>query len=66
MKTEDDNIGAIENILGNSLVQVSSIGNASEESIDYCTDNNNNIVYTFLTDNVSHWIYKYEASSYTA
>jgi hypothetical protein len=65
-KSEDDDIGALENILGNTLVQVSSTGNANAEIIGYFTDNNNSIVYTFLTDNVSHWIYKYEASSYTA
>jgi len=64
-KSEDDDIGALENILGNTLVQVSNTGNANAEIIGYFTDNNNSIVYIFLTDNVSHWIYKYEASTYT-
>ena len=64
-KSEDDDIGALENILGNTLVQASNTANANAEIIGYFTDNNNSIVYTFLTDNVSHWIYKYEASSYT-
>ena len=64
-KSEDDDIGALENILGNTLVQASNTANANAEIIGYFTDNNNSVVYTFLTDNVSHWIYKYEASSYT-
>ena len=64
-KSEDDDIGALENILGNTLVQVSNTGSANAEIIGYFTDNNNSIVYIFLTDNVSHWIYKYEASTYT-
>ena len=49
-KSEDDDIGALENILGNTLVQVSNTGNANLEIIGYFTDNNNNVVYTFLTD----------------
>ena len=32
-KSEDDDIGALENILGNTLVQVSSTGNANTEII---------------------------------
>ena len=49
-KSEDDDIGALENILGNTLVQVSNTGNANAEIIGYFTDNNNSIVYIFLTD----------------
>ena len=64
-KSEDDDIGALENILGNTLVQVSNTGNPNLEIIGYFTDNNNNVVYTFLTDETSHWIYKYEGSNYT-
>lgn len=64
-KSEDDDIGALENILGNTLVQVSNTGNPNLEIIGYFTDNNNSVVYTFLTDETSHWIYKYETSSYT-
>ncbi len=65
-KSEDDDIGALENILGNTLVQVSNTGNPNLEIIGYFTDNNNSIVYTFLTDETTHWIYKYEDSNYTA
>ena len=64
-KSEDDDIGALENILGNTLVQVSNTGNPNLEIIGYFTDNNNSVVYTFLTDETSHWIYKYEGSNYT-
>ena len=43
-KSEDDDIGALENILGNTLVQVSNTGNPNLEIIGYFTDNNNNVV----------------------
>ena len=64
-KSEDDDIGALENILGNTLVTVTNTGNSNAKIIGYFTDNNNNTVYIFLTDNTSSWIYKYASAAYT-
>ena len=76
-KSEGSDVGALENILGNSeMVDLTqSIPNVS--SIGYFVENSNNIVYVFLTDNINnnytptgagsnHFIYKYNIATDTA
>jgi hypothetical protein len=63
-KSEDDDIGALENVKGNTLVPGTNIG--ALEVIGYLKDNNSETIYLFLTDNVNdHRIYKYFNNSYT-
>jgi len=63
-KSEDDDIGALENVKGNTLVPGTNVG--SLEVIGYLKDNNSETIYLFLTNNVSdHRIYKYYNNSYT-
>ena len=59
-KSEADDIGALENVLGNALVSGTDLGNANLETIGYFADDNNSTIYLFLTDNINHYIYKYE------
>ena len=62
-KSEDDDIGALENILGNTLVPDTDVGEV--EVIGYLKDNNSETIYLFLTNGVSqHYIYKYFNNSY--
>ena len=63
-KSEDDDIGALENVKGNTLVPGTNVG--SLEVIGYLKDNNSETIYLFLTNNASdHRIYKYYNNSYT-
>jgi hypothetical protein len=64
-KSEADDIGALENVLGNALVSGTDLGNANLETIGYFADDNNSTIYLFLTDNTNHYIYKYFNSTYT-
>jgi len=64
-KSEDDDIGALENILGNVLTLNTNIGVADLKLIGYFSDNNNDIIYTFLTNNINHYIYKWFNGVYT-
>jgi hypothetical protein len=64
-KSEADDIGALENVLGNTLVPGTDLGNANLEVIGYFADSNNSTIYLFLTDNTNHYIYKYFNSTYT-
>ena len=58
-KSEADDIGALENVLGNTLVPGTDLGNANLEVIGYFADSNNSTIYLFLTDNTNNYIYKY-------
>ena len=63
-KSEDDDIGALENVKGNTLVPGTDVG--ALEIIGYLKDNNSETIYLFLTDSVNdHRIYKYFNNSYT-
>jgi len=63
-KSEDDDIGALENVKGNTLVPGTNVG--ALEVIGYLKDNNSETIYLFLTDSVNdHRIYKYFNNSYT-
>ena len=68
-RSEDDDIGALENIKGNTLVPGTNIGTL--QVIGYLTSNNSETIYLFLTNNstaspgTSHYIYKYFNNSYT-
>ena len=68
-RSEDDDIGALENIKGNTLVPGTNIG--ALQVIGYLTSNNSETIYLFLTNNstalpgTSHYIYKYFNNSYT-
>ena len=70
-KSEADDIGALENVLGNTLVPGTDLGNANLEIIGHYEDDNNNTIYLFLTDNkpasagTNHFIYKYNNGNYT-
>ena len=63
-KSEADDIGALENVLGNTLVPGTDLGNANLEVIGYFADDNNSTIYLFLTDNTVHYIYKYNNGNY--
>ena len=54
-RSEGANVGALENVLGNSLISDfrSLIGSGNSVSIGYCADEINNRVFVFLTDNTS-------------
>ena len=70
-KSEGANVGALENVLGNSLVtDFNTLTNATDlKSIGYLTDEINNTVYVFLTNNATagfvvaakHFIISYNA-----
>ena len=71
-KSEGSNVGALENVLGNSLVtDFNTLTNATNlKSIGYLTDEINNTVYVFLTNNAGaayntttnkHYIISYNA-----
>jgi hypothetical protein len=68
-RSEDDDIGALENVKGNTLVPGTNVGTL--QVIGYLTNNNSETIYLFLTNNstaspgTSHYIYKYFNSSYT-
>ena len=51
-RSEGPNVGALENVLGNSLVADlrTLTGNSNIRSIGYCTDDVNERVFVFLTD----------------
>jgi hypothetical protein len=63
-KSEDDDIGALETILGNTLVPNTTLGIANLKVIGTHTDKGNNRMFVFLTDNTSlvpgtnHFIYQ--------
>ena len=63
-KSEDSDIGALENVLGNKLISATSLGIAGLEIIGHFEDDNNNIIYLFLTNNTQHFIYEYKNSNY--
>ena len=44
-KSEADDIGALENVLGNSIVPGTDLGIANLEIIGHLEDDNNNIIY---------------------
>jgi hypothetical protein len=65
-KSEADDIGALENVLGNALVPDTNLGINNLEIIGHYEDDNNNTIYLFLTDNsANHFIYKYNNGNYT-
>ncbi len=74
-KSEGSDVGALENILGNTEVANMTGGNSQVSSIGYVTDDSNNVVYVFLTDNddssegyistASNFIFKYNIGSDT-
>ena len=49
-KSEADDIGALENVLGNTLVPGTDLGINNLEIIGHYEDDNNNTIYLFLTD----------------
>ncbi len=67
-KSEDDDIGALENVKGNTLVPGTNVGTL--HVIGYLTNNNSETIYLFLTNNstaspgTNHYIYKYFNNSY--
>ncbi len=76
-KSEGSDVGALENILGNSEIVDLTQDILNISSIGYFADDSNNVVYVFLTDNNSsnyeptgagsnHFIYKYDIATDTA
>ena len=77
-RSEGENVGALENTLGNSLVADyrTLTGVADLVSIGYLTDEVNNRIFSFLTDNTAspyqeagnnnHYIYLYDALAGTS
>ena len=77
-RSEGENVGALENTLGNSLVADyrTLTGVADLVSIGYLTDEVNNRIFSFLTDNTAsayqhtgnnnHYIYVYDALAQTS
>ena len=64
-KSEDDDIGALENILGNTIAPLPTDLGADAKMIGYFADNNNSLLYLFYTNNILHYIYKYSNGVYT-
>jgi len=67
-KSEADDIGALENILGNSLIpragsDTAFINNNNLRIIGYLSDKNNSTLYLFYTDNTNHYIYRYNSAN---
>jgi len=64
-KSEDDDIGALETVLGNKLMTNTNLDIANLEVIGVHTDKNNNKIFVFLTNNsvaspgTSHYIYQF-------
>jgi len=56
-KSEADDIGALETVLGNTLV--SNFGLSGFEIIGYKTISSRNVIVVFLTNNTNHYIYSY-------
>ena len=56
-KSEADDIGALETVLGNTLVN--NFGLNGFEVIGYKSISNKNQIIVFLTNNTSHYIYSY-------
>ena len=49
-KSEDDDIGALETVLGNTLISATNLGNAALRIIGYVQDEYNDKVFVFATD----------------
>ena len=64
-KSEDDDIGALENILGNTIAPLPTDLGADAKMIGYFADNNNSLLYLFYTTNILHYIYRYSNGVYT-
>ena len=73
-KSEGQDVGALENVLGNALVIDLTNGVENVSSIGYLSDEFSNSIYIFLTDNITnsyipsgpgsnHYIYKYDAGT---
>ena len=56
-KSEADDIGALETVLGNTLVN--NFGLNGFEVIGYKSISNKNVIIVFLTNNTDHYIYSY-------
>ncbi len=56
-KSEADDIGALETVLGNTLV--SNFGLSGFEIIGYKAISSRNVIIVFLTNNTNHYIYSY-------
>ncbi len=56
-KSEADDIGALETVLGNTLAN--DFGLNGLDIIGYESISNKNIIIVFLTDNTNHYIYSY-------
>src|SRR5210317_2369028 len=71
-KSESDDVGALENVLGNSAI--ASFSTNSGTCIGHFTDVSNNVVYLFFTTNslagysptASHYIYSYNLNNKTS
>jgi hypothetical protein len=71
-KSEGDDVGALENVLGNSAI--ASFSTNSGTCIGHFTDVSNNVVYLFFTTNYlpgyspteSHYIYSYNLNNKTS
>ncbi len=56
-KSEADDIGALETVLGNTLV--ANFGLSGFQIIGYKTISSRNVIIVFLTNNTNHYIYSY-------
>ena len=56
-KSEADDIGALETVLGNTLVNDFNL--SGFEIIGYKSISNRNVIIVFLTNNTNHYIYSY-------
>lgn len=59
-KSEADDIGALETVLGNTLVN--NFGLNGFEVIGYKSISSKNVIIVFLTNNTNHYIYSYTPS----
>jgi len=54
-KSEADDIGALETVLGNSLIGVSDLNISNLSVIGYYSNETNNNIFVFLTDYADEW-----------
>lgn len=64
-KSDGANVGVIHNIKGNTIAHTSLGISSDYDVIGSFFDEKNNIIYWFVTNNTSHYIYKWDISTTT-
>ena len=65
-KSEGADVGAVQNIKGNTLIANSGVTlNENYKVIGTCFDDQKNIIYWFVTDDTNHYVFKYAKNTDT-